>query len=1497
MPPGFGSSRGRSGPPRPGGAGVSTPAQQEDDGPLAALRSIPEDLRDVAVSLPRSIGTMAGAVLHDLRDVTMSAIDPGSARERFSDSSRTYQDVVLPIARSLRTTAEQGYASLNPIALTGIVGAQLSGDGEAARDAALVANPVDDLYEWMGYTVGAQRVRDTAQERYADPETRSIVLPIIEDIGNVALAAGGTGAAARIGGKVTGSSTLSNVGNTARSVARLGPERAASAAALEGVTLSPVGTALGRTARPLRTAGEATGVTQAARTRLSSALASMNERYRTSTGEVMRPEGTARSPRSSGAANLATALKDFLDPEARYQRTAQIEIDSQTRGAVSDVSRGFDPEGAMTEVRAQVARLDELADVDTQVLQDLTEASGVDLMSRSVRRSAAKRDGSRSRMSDSDLLAVLDAAKERGVRLAGDVSDAEDLLGGPLRDFQQELVRLTAYERANGLEPGTVSNTLKARAEMGPLAYTVARARTRLRQAVDDGDLAPEEFQQVMAAAAEDGLDSVRYAEQALPDPSVLGETGVRRLEDALRSYEEFSATIEGARIDSEFLSPNNAARVEVDEQGQVSRRKAGGEQSSLGSPAMSKAQLRTIESLQDDIVQANRAKEVADARLSAFGEDRALRLEEALEAHRETYSAVHESVRAYMRDRNPQTLDLALADIAESIARADDIAADAGGTPQYVTEAQNRLARVMESGTPRQVQLAETNLRRAVERQRRGNLGQERGRARSLLNDVQKRSRATNRAMEALDERRMEFESSTDAVPRAARPMTQFASGIAPNIASALRTLDDSVAQGLADDLDSLPATLDELRSTTFTDPNTGEQVAPSFTYVPDIRADMDQPRNVQASPLDSFRDSVAGPASRDERSGRTLADADPDFSRRQQGSDQPVVDDAYRLAQQQAVSTIRATMQRKLARQFEDDHAKSAQSILERQAPDEFVFDDPGNPPSSSEIATRMREMGYVRYQPNRTNPFGADVFDTAPGGARVDSMWVKNEVASMARAINEYTPFRNVFTDLYDAGIDRWRGSVLAFAPRWQVNNVMGNLILSSIVGKTTPTEFIRFMNSAIDLQRRSKMDVLDNELRILKPGPATAVRAARGTVRDKDVLRSIRLSEEQGSRLKDFTAADLISNEQRRMVLDRQRNRVREQTGEDGPQGTIAQAAERVADSPVGRATRVADESLQRLADRSYAVNATVDKAMRAMVYIAKGFDNEAAMVSGQGWRTANFDPDLGIRMATEALADYSKLPLPVRSSLRRVFPFITWTWHVVGALGRMIGDVNEIDRTVMLGHLVELVGEPNEEETLLPEYASGDVFTGYNDYGVPMFVSTRSADPFGAAFDAVEATGGSQELVDYVARSSGPLLGAIYTKATGRDALQGEALSGTPGPDGSAPERSWNDMLVESFPQGALVRDALRRSAGEPTTRLDDDTPFVLDDQSTERGAYYNLLRLLGAPVSRPIDTDSIVERQTDEQSRYESRQAETDAVSSSTFEQVRSLLPSRLGGQ
>jgi len=702
-----------------------------------------------------------------------------------------------------------------------------------------------------------------------------------------------------------------------------------------------------------------------------------------------------------------------------------------------------------------------------------------------------------------------------------------------------------------------------------------------------------------------------------------------------------------------------------------------------------------------------------------------------------------------------------------------------------------------------REVGESASNLRMKRDKQLRGGVKQAQDRARSTLAEKAKREAGVLRATAKADAIIQDYLSSPAAVPSAARTAITAANEIYPAYSAALRQLDDPVATALADSLDAAPRNLEDLLA------SDGEM----FTYVPDTPANPQKGSYVRTS-------SVAEPTA--------------GLSRRKRVKEFEVVKDPVELVRKQAIDNYTIKMQRALADEFTEKFTDFPDDILRKrniEVTEGMTYDSK---------ARELKKLGYVQY--NRH-----DLFRTFKESrtAKPDDLWVKREIADAVEQgqnpqSNLLDAAREIAENYYDPITNTWKASVLAARPLWLVNNYLGNMAMAAFFGHMTPVQYARFMSTAIELQRGLNSGNLGGEMRLLKGNPAATIRTLAGKTKKSDVIRTVDLTPEMVGSMQVATGTSFMDTD-------------------------IARGSSRSALTPQGGIYDAATQPFRNFTARSYRINSAVDDTNRSMLIVARLFTGPDGKID------FDLDPtqaalDDAVRAVNDTFGSYQNLSGFEQAFLRRVFPFYTWVRHITGALWKQMTNVNEIDRTLMFAHVVKIMGEPNEEESLLPEWAESRVFAGYNEAGIPTFRNFRGGDPFSEGLQPFQSLGSVGDATRFLARSSGPIGQTLYERASGRDALSGTTLSGIGGREGQQVDLPLSATLVESFPQARLLRDAYREQRGETTIRADDDTPLPFEQDPMEGETTMDrFVRYMGGYAATPLNVDAIRENELEDE--------------------------------
>lgn len=196
--------------------------------------------------------------------------------------------------------------------------------------------------------------------------------------------------------------------------------------------------------------------------------------------------------------------------------------------------------------------------------------------------------------------------------------------------------------------------------------------------------------------------------------------------------------------------------------------------------------------------------------------------------------------------------------------------------------------------------------------------------------------------------------------------------------------------------------------------------------------------------------------------------------------------------------------------------------------------------------------------------------------------------------------------------------------------------------------------------------------------------------------------------------------------------------------------------------------------------------------------------------------------------------------------------------------------SNIQKTVVMAHLTNVLGQPNEWEEMLPDWGGGHIFTGINEQGVPEFMSTRGLNPFLDVFDPIQQPHGQGLL-----RPLSPAFQMGYEQVSGNRVLTGRSFSSPGQPFGMTPETSprppIGEQLVNQVPQLGAARDVYREMMGQPLTRYGTgEAGYFGEDEG--RSSLQSLRQIFGVNI-QPLNVEDIQNREK----VFEYRQAQAEA--------------------
>lgn len=446
----------------------------------------------------------------------------------------------------------------------------------------------------------------------------------------------------------------------------------------------------------------------------------------------------------------------------------------------------------------------------------------------------------------------------------------------------------------------------------------------------------------------------------------------------------------------------------------------------------------------------------------------------------------------------------------------------------------------------------------------------------------------------------------------------------------------------------------------------------------------------------------------------------------------------------------------------------------------------------------AELLREQGMVEWRP--ADPRDPLRFNDSV--ASPESVWVHE---SLGRALVDYQS-KNLFTTVNQMIVNPvmrgWKAAVLASRPAWHINNAIGNMTMSMIHGGVDPITYLTTMaGPAREAIARYQLGV--------DPVPG------RLSYDTADNLIQTRVSQMYDD------AAGVDPNVSGRMPGD-----------ENAGIGAAITKKLEAGGATYQRARRLTGRGITA----SYRANNYVDNLNRITVFLAN-VDN----LGQQG----------ALRLAMEALGDYSKMTPFERQYVRSIFPFWAWQRHIMTLTARQFSP-EHMTRTAMGLHLTNLATDQDEWRHLLAPYEGGAVMLPGGDN----LLSTRAMNPFADAFGMVMTAEGDIAPWRAGSTQTGPLPGFLQERMTGVSTFTGRPFTqAIPEEDIWGREKLEPPPLGEHLfgafapPQLRTARDLTRRALGRTTARYDSGEPVLWEDAHTRR-PWEQPLAMLGASVTK-----------------------------------------------
>lgn len=160
------------------------------------------------------------------------------------------------------------------------------------------------------------------------------------------------------------------------------------------------------------------------------------------------------------------------------------------------------------------------------------------------------------------------------------------------------------------------------------------------------------------------------------------------------------------------------------------------------------------------------------------------------------------------------------------------------------------------------------------------------------------------------------------------------------------------------------------------------------------------------------------------------------------------PYVPDATVAIPNQALEILRQQATRSFLDDFISSHARHAEEALGDKLPlindylDRARRRFPNNPELVRQEAERLMKREWTKFDPNTILPKGSRLTNF---GKQTDYWVPKTTLRNLERIA---APLDNGFTTLMDPIMGMFRTSVLALAPRWQLNNIVGGGMIAAV-----------------------------------------------------------------------------------------------------------------------------------------------------------------------------------------------------------------------------------------------------------------------------------------------------------------------------------------------------------------------------------------------------------------------------------------------------------------
>ena len=453
---------------------------------------------------------------------------------------------------------------------------------------------------------------------------------------------------------------------------------------------------------------------------------------------------------------------------------------------------------------------------------------------------------------------------------------------------------------------------------------------------------------------------------------------------------------------------------------------------------------------------------------------------------------------------------------------------------------------------------------------------------------------------------------------------------------------------------------------------------------------------------------------------------------------------------------------------------------------------------------LIDEMAAEGYVPWNPRgfNSNPdsrgIGTLIVKAGDEDAALTTsvVWVPEEVAKQFeqtfRADPKWDRYVRAF---YDTPTNVWRDAVLAFSPRWQVNNVIGNTFVAVVGGGVPPGELFSAMRDAKALIRRDDLAFEVANAEALGTSPRRVARQERALgkaearIEQMDPRLRAAVTGEDGMRVDPRIPQRGAGN----AALDPNA------PGQVNYRGPLK-----------GLRTKWHDA-----AERSYNVNGFMDDMSRIAVFMRKHdrltdaelakFAADNPTIAARAGSMEALRREAAVKLSLDAMGNFRKMNEFERRLVRRVIPFYAWLKHVTKLAVRL--PVYSPARFAWMAHLSDMYGEDPEFPFLLGSVAVGG----------GSFLRLPRGNPM-EDVPVTPESGDLRDVVGQVGRSVGPIPRLASLGLTGIDPRTMMPAS-RPAGSGRVNENYGTDLFsplsptellsvaTDMTPQGRILRSA------------------------------------------------------------------------------------------